>query len=67
AFSKGSLTVSKHRHSLSDKSTRAAIVLSSWLQVPSIVVEKDVIKVLEEKARRLKAGGKSSEDSIEIT
>lgn len=75
AFSKGSLTVSKHRHSLSDKSTRAAIVLSSWAQVEGVVVEKDVIEVYEEKARRLLAKvkgkgtpseGASPEDSIEI-
>lgn len=65
AFSKGSLTVSKHRHSLSDKSTRAAIVLSSWLQVPGVVVQKDVIEVLEQKASWLNAGA-SEEDSIEI-
>ncbi len=66
AFSKGSLTVSKHRHSLSDKSTRAAIVLSSWLQVGGIVVDKDIIEVFEEKARRPKGTGASQGDSIEI-
>ncbi len=65
-FSKGSLTVSKHRHSLSDKSTRAAIVLSSWLQVGGIVVDKDIIEVFEEKARRPKASGASQGESIEI-
>lgn len=66
AFSKGSLTVSKHRHSLSDKSTRAAIILSSWLQVPGVVIEKDVIEVLEAKARRPKTGGTSQVDSIDV-
>ncbi len=55
AFSRGSLTVSKHRHSLSDQSTRAAIILSSWVQVPGVVVEMDVIEVLEEKCRRPKS------------
>ncbi|KLO05129.1 hypothetical protein SCHPADRAFT_802371, partial [Schizopora paradoxa] len=30
AFSRGSLTVSKHRHALSDQSTRASVVLRSW-------------------------------------
>ncbi len=70
AFSKGTLTVSKYRHSLSYASTMAAIVLSAWLQVGGIVVEKDVIDVLEEKARRRKvakeAAGTSQEDGIVI-
>lgn len=66
AFSKGSLTVSKHRHSLSDKSTQAAIVLSSWLQIGGIVIDKDVIEVFEEKARRPKAGGAYVGDAIEV-
>ncbi len=59
--------MSKHRHSLSDKSTRAAIVLSSWLQVEGIVIDKDVIEVFEDKARQLKVGGGDSQaDSIQI-
>ncbi len=72
AFSRGSLTVSKYRHSLSDKSTRAAIVLSSWMQVKGVVVEKDVIQAFEDKARRLNASsaasaeGTSPVDSINV-
>lgn len=68
ALSRGSLTVSKNRHSHSDKSTRAAIVLSSWSRVPGIVIEKDVIEILEEKAHRLKpaAEGASQKDSIVV-
>ncbi len=59
--------MSKHQHSLSDKSTRAAIVLSSWLQVEGLVIDKDIIEVFKEKARRLKAGGGDTQaDSIEI-
>ncbi len=50
----------------SDKSTRAAIVLSSWLQVGGIVVDKDIIEVFEEKARRPKATGASQGESIQI-
>lgn len=70
AFSQGSLTVLKHRHSLSDKSTRAAIILSSWTQVEGVVIQSDVLEVLDQKSRRPMCGGvgagTSQEDSIMV-
>lgn len=66
AFSRGSLTVSKHRHSLSDRSTRAAIIMSSWTQIPGVVIESDVLEALQEKAGRLAKGGTSEIDVIEV-
>ena len=52
AFSRGRLTVSRMRHSLSDESTRAATVLSSWMAVPGIVPESDIIQALRTKTSR---------------
>ncbi|TDL24115.1 hypothetical protein BD410DRAFT_719621 [Rickenella mellea] len=55
AFSRGGLTVSKHRHALSDESTRAATVLNSWAQVQGLVPEATIIKSFKEKSSRPKA------------
>lgn len=55
AFSRGRLTVSRMRHSLSDESTRAATVLSSWLSVPGLVPEMEISQVFRDKAKRKKA------------
>lgn len=55
AFSCGSLMVSKHRHALSDKSTRAAVVLRSWMEA-GLVNNSEVVKTFENKSRRTKAG-----------
>jgi len=62
AFSRGRLTVSRMRHSLSDESTRAATVLSSWMSVPRLVPELDIIQVFRDKASRT---GKSKGKGIE--
>ncbi|KAF8585777.1 hypothetical protein K439DRAFT_1314362, partial [Ramaria rubella] len=43
AFSSGGLTVSQMCHSLSDKSTRAASVLSSWAAVGGVIPEEVII------------------------
>lgn len=59
AFSRGGLTVSKRRHALSDKSTRAASVLSSWATVPDVVPEKEIIQVFKDKSKRGKKADKS--------
>lgn len=42
------------RHSLSDESTRAATVLSSWATIPGLIPEADVIQVFKDKAKRSK-------------
>ena len=52
AFSHGGLTVSKRRHALSDKSVRAATVLSSWVKIPGIVADDACIKLFNEKSKR---------------
>ena len=49
AFSHGRLTVSHMWHSLSDETTRAATVLSSWTALPGLVPEADILKVFQEK------------------
>jgi hypothetical protein len=63
AFSKGGLTVSKMRHSLSDESTRAATVLGSWCDIPDLIPCNDVVSVFKDKSKR--AGkGKAAELTI---
>jgi hypothetical protein len=52
AFSSGGLTVSDLRHSLSDESTRAATVLSSWAGVPGLISENDIVENIRMKRFR---------------
>ena len=54
AFSRGGLTVSKRRHSLSDESTRAATVLSSWATVKGLIPEDEIVSVFRDKVKRAK-------------
>lgn len=51
--------MSKYRHSLSDESTRAAVVLGSWTKLPGVVVDSDIIKLFNDKRKRVKAVGSS--------
>jgi hypothetical protein len=60
AFLRGGLTVSKMRHSLSDESTRAATVLSSWCHFPPAIPHNDIIANFRDKSKRPK-GGKGKE------
>ena len=62
AFSRGGLTVSKMHHSLSDESTRAATVLSSWCNFPPLIPRGDIIANFRDKSKRPK-GGKDKEVS----
>ncbi|TDL14358.1 hypothetical protein BD410DRAFT_734234, partial [Rickenella mellea] len=52
AFSHGGLTVSKHRHALSDESMRAATVLSSWADVDGLIPEGQIVDHFREKNSR---------------
>lgn len=56
-FSHGGLVVSKLRRNLSDESTRAATVLSEWLQVPGLVPKKAIVTNFKEKSGRSKGKG----------
>ena len=50
AFSRGGLTVSKMRHSLSDESTRAATVLGSWCTFPDLVPCGEIVSIFKDKS-----------------
>ncbi|TDL21387.1 hypothetical protein BD410DRAFT_724431, partial [Rickenella mellea] len=52
AFSRGGLTVSKRRHSLSDESLRAATVLSSWADVEGLIPEAEIVEHFRDKKSR---------------
>lgn len=64
AFSRGGLTVSKLRHSLSDKSVRSATVLGAWCEKKGLVPISDITEVFRNKKRRTK---KKQVDSDVIT
>ena len=67
AFSRGRLTVSRMRHSLSDASTRAATVLSSWMAVPGLMPESEILQVFHAKALCTgKSKGKGVEGPEEV-
>jgi len=53
------------RHLLSDESTRAATVLSSWCDFPSTIPQEQVISVFHDKSKRLKGKGKEVEENID--
>jgi len=61
-FSWGGLTVSKLRHRLLDKSTRAAVVLHAWSQIPGLIPESDIIQVFKNKCRHSKATKKGDKE-----
>ncbi|KIM91753.1 hypothetical protein PILCRDRAFT_83832 [Piloderma croceum F 1598] len=62
AFSRGRLTISKMCHSLSDESTRAATVLSSWCDFPPAIPHDEIIATFRDKNKRPK-GEKDKEVS----
>lgn len=52
AFSRGRLTVSRTRHNLSDETTRASTVLSSWYKQDYLIPSQKLIKALGSKQQR---------------
>ena len=68
AFSRGRLTVSRLRHSLSDASVRANTVLGSWARIDGLVPEKETIAYLADKkaARRARAQGANEGQAINL-
>ncbi|KZS91496.1 hypothetical protein SISNIDRAFT_390426, partial [Sistotremastrum niveocremeum HHB9708] len=44
AFSRGRLTVSRMRHRLSDQTTRSAVLLGSWANIPDLIPRDTIIK-----------------------
>jgi hypothetical protein len=54
AFSRGGLTVSKMRHSLSDESTRAASVLGAWCDLSGAIPRDEILEVFRDKGKRPK-------------
>lgn len=55
AFSRGHLTVSRLRHSLSEESVRASTVLGSWANIPGLVPEAEIVELLKQNGRRPRA------------
>ncbi|PIL32946.1 hypothetical protein GSI_05064 [Ganoderma sinense ZZ0214-1] len=51
AFSRGRLTVSRLRHSLSDQSVRASTVLGSWARYSDLVPEAEAVELLRSKEK----------------
>ena len=69
-FSRGGVTVSKMRHSLSDESTRAASILGAWCDLPGAVPQNEIITVFHEKGKRPKGNNivvSTTDDDVMIT
>jgi hypothetical protein len=66
AFSRGGLTVSKIRHSLSDESTRAASVLGSWCNLPEAIPMSNIIEKFWEKSKRGKKKEVKTTDTDDV-
>ena len=60
AFSRGGLTVSKMRHSLSDKSTQAAAVIGSWCDFPGAIPREEIMEAFKDKSKRGKGKDRST-------
>lgn len=61
AFLCGGLTVLKMRHSLSDESTCAATVLSSWHNIPNLILYNEIVSEFKDKGKCSKGKGKVRE------
>jgi len=66
SFSKGGLTVSKLRHSLSDESTRASTVLGSWTELEGAIPHAEIIKQFKAKSKRPKKKARIQENTDEL-
>ena len=62
-FSRGGLTVSRLRHSLSDASVRASALLGSWSTLPDLIPEKETIALLKAHIRKTRVGGGGGGDN----
>ncbi|KAL0563406.1 hypothetical protein V5O48_018661 [Marasmius crinis-equi] len=61
-FSRGGLMVSKRRYALSSTAIRSALCLSYWVKVPGLIPEAAIIKMFNDKGRRLE--GRETVQSI---
>jgi hypothetical protein len=52
AFSKGGLTVSRFRHSLSDDSTRFSAVVGTWTKIPNAIPHEEIVSLFTTKSSR---------------
>lgn len=59
AFSRGGLTVSKMRHSLSDESIHTASVLGAWCDLPGAIARDKIITVFRDKNKWPKGNNSS--------
>ena len=66
AFSRGRLTVSRLRHSLSDASVRASTLLGSWASIPALVPETDVVNLIRELSDRRRTAKVKSKDDGDV-
>jgi len=66
SFSKGGLTVSKLRHSLSDESTRASTVLGSWTELEGAIPYTEVIQRFKDKSKRPKKKARVQDKMDEV-
>jgi hypothetical protein len=66
AFSRGGLTASKMRHSLSDQSTRAATVLGAWCDLPGAIPREEIAAGFRDKNKRPKGSSSNNATSVAL-
>lgn len=66
AFSRGGLTVSKLRHSLSDDSTKCTSVLGAWAEVPGLIPFDSLVELFDDKSSRTKKKRRVESESTEV-
>ena len=49
AFSKGGIFVSNRRHSLSERSIRAGLLVASWTSVPKLIDDSEMVAFFKKK------------------
>lgn len=57
AFSRGGLTVSKLRHSLTDESTRCSSVLELWAEIDGFIPLDKIVALFKDKSSRARKEG----------
>ncbi|KAF4610855.1 hypothetical protein D9613_006637 [Agrocybe pediades] len=66
SFSRGGLTISKLRHSLSDDSARAACVMGSWASLDDAIPKDRILASFKAKRQRSKKKARTDNSSIVI-
>ncbi|KAF4617981.1 hypothetical protein D9613_012955 [Agrocybe pediades] len=66
SFSRGGLTISKLRHSLTDETARAACVMGSWTTLDGAIPKDRILESFKAKKQRLRKKARTGDSTIVI-